>query len=152
MSFLHRRRHRLVTATAVISVGTVLSACASGSRPLPPGPAQVDVVMREYAFEFTPPRRAGRIVFRARNAGRADHELKLLVLPEDVPQIGEQLRSSGRRLVPSVATMLVRPPGRTGSFAVELTPGRYALVCFAADPDGVQHAHKGMASEFRLRA
>lgn len=107
--------------------------------------------MREYAFAYTPPRRAGRIVFRARNAGTAHHELKLLVLPDDVPPIREQLRSPARRLVPSVATMLTRAPGRKGTFAVELEPGRYALVCFLPDADGVQHAHKGMASEFRLR-
>jgi hypothetical protein len=46
--------------------------------------------------------------------------------------------------------MPARPPGSTTSVAVDLAPGRYGLVCFLPDPDGQQHAQKGMSSEFRI--
>lgn len=92
----------------------------------------------------------GRLVFRITNAGAAEHSVVLVSLPEDVPPIGEQLRSDDRRGVPTFAKVPARPPGSNDTFAVDLPPGRYALVCFVTDPDGVSHAAKGMASEFRV--
>jgi hypothetical protein len=42
-------------------------------------------------------------------------------------------------------------PGQTGSFAVDLPPGRYAFISFLIDRDGVSQALKGMATEFMVR-
>jgi hypothetical protein len=42
------------------------------------------------------------------------------------------------------------PPGGNGAVAVDLGPGRYALICFLTDDDGQSHALKGMATEFRI--
>lgn len=107
--------------------------------------------MAEFRFDYdvTPP--AGRVVFRARNLGRANHELLLLSLPADLPPVREQLQSSERRPVNTVGRIPPRVPGATGTFAVDLVPGRYAMVCFVVDPDGEQHAVKGMTAEFRVR-
>ncbi len=106
--------------------------------------------MAEYRFEHPSTVPAGRQVYRITNAGAAPHSLVLVSLGDDVPPILEQLRSETRRGAPTFAKLPQRPPGSLDTFAVELPPGRYALVCFVTDPDGVSHALKGMASEIRV--
>lgn len=128
------------------------SACArsEGAALLPARPQTVDVVMREYRFDYTPPASAGRVVFNVRNGGRLHHDLVLVLLPEDVPPLAEQLRGSDRRVVATIASVPDRAPGQRATFATDLAPGRYGLICFVKDADGVQHAQKGMSSEFRV--
>jgi len=106
--------------------------------------------MTEYAFRHPPTVPPGRQVFRVTNAGSAPHSLVLVALADDVPPILEQLRSDTRRATPTLAKLPSRPPGSHDTFAVELPAGRYGLVCFVIAPDGVSHATKGMASEFRV--
>lgn len=106
--------------------------------------------MRDFAFEYTRSIPAGRVVFRARNVGRLQHELALVPLSEDFPPIDVQLHGSVRRTVDAIAGIHGRDPGQSGTFAVDLVAGhRYALLCFFEAPDGESHAVKGMASEFR---
>lgn len=124
--------------------------CGGGSESFPPKPQVVDVTMRDYRFEYEPPRASGRIVFRARNEGRLSHELVLVFLDEGIPPLEEQLRSSERRVVPTLAGLPRRGAGRAGTFAVDLAPGRYGLICFLKDADGRQHDQKGMNAEFRI--
>lgn len=123
----------------------------SARPPLPPAPPVVDVVMREYSFSHLPGVKAGRVVFRFTNAGTQPHSAVLVALPEDVPPIDEQLRSDERRAVATYARIPDRPPGSHDTFAVDLAPGRYALICFTDGADGVTHALKGMSSEIRAR-
>jgi hypothetical protein len=134
----------------VVLAGALLTSCSSSAEAFPPAPTVVSVSMTEYRYRFMPPSEAGRIVFDVRNNGRLDHELVLIVLPEGVASIDEQLRSKKRRVVPTVAELAPRRPGQRGTFAVDLTPGRYAMVCFVQDPDGSQHATKGMNADFRI--
>ncbi len=107
--------------------------------------------MDEYLFDYDAPSAPGRVVFDVRNNGRLGHQLVLIHLPEGVPSIDRQLRSKDRKVVATVATLAPRGPGRRGTFAVDLDPGRYATVCFVNDADG-QHAQKGMNAEFRIRS
>lgn len=134
-------------------VATFLAtSCTHPGPELPGPPVIVDVAMREYAFDppvGTIPR--GQIVVRGRNAGKLDHEIVLLGLPEDLPSIADQLRSDERRAVDTIASMPPRRPGRKGVFAALLPPGRYALACFVKDADGKNHLGKGMSTEFRVR-
>lgn len=106
--------------------------------------------MREYGFDHASLVAAGRVVFRVRNAGTLTHELVLVALPEDFPPIDVQLHSGDRQGVDTVAAVHNRPPGTTTTFSSDLSPGRYAFICFVKDPDGVSHALKGMSSEFRV--
>jgi hypothetical protein len=106
--------------------------------------------MTEYHFEHAPRVAAGRVVFRLHNAGTRTHELVLVALPDDFRPIDEQLRSEDREGVETVVVVRDRQPGNTDTFASDLQPGRYAFICFVTDPDGVQHALKGMSSEFRV--
>jgi uncharacterized cupredoxin-like copper-binding protein len=138
---------RLVAAVLLASA----SSCSGSSRSFPPPARTVHVDMREYRFDYRKSFRAGRTVVRVRNRGELVHQLVLINLPADVPPLDTQLRSGERRVVPTIVDVQARPPGATGSFAVDLDPGRYGFVCFVQDPDGRQHAQKGMSSEFRVR-
>ncbi|MGH2703665.1 MAG: hypothetical protein ACRDJ4_00785 [Actinomycetota bacterium] len=140
-----RRVRLLVTLLALLE-----ASCRAGAAPLPPAPAVVEITMREYAYEYERPIPRGRVVFRVRNEGSLQHELVLIIIPEGVPPLDQQLRGSERRVVSTFVSMPPRAPGGTGTFAVDLEPQRYGLVCFVTDPDGQQHALKGMSSEFRV--
>ena len=148
-----RRRGR---PSKLVDVGIILLvvagvSCERSERALPPGPATVQVTMSDNRFGYRPPRATGRVVFEARNEGRVDHELVLVIVPEDLPPLDAQLRSGSRRVIATLAGVPRRQPGRRGAFAVDLEPGRYGIICFIEDADGVQHAQKGMSSEFRVR-
>jgi len=126
----------------------------SGSSPstyLAPAPAVVNVAMRDYRFDYNPAIPAGPVVFRVSNQGRLDHELLLTVLPEGFPPIDAQLHGSIRRPLGILGQLPRRRPGISGTFAVDLAPGRYAMISFVAGTDGVQDDLKGMSSEFRVR-
>lgn len=135
-------------------LGSMPLASCGGSEenqaPLPRAAPVVVVTMREYHFDYNPAIRSGRVVFRFVNEGQRFHRPALLPLPEDLPPIDVQLRGSKRRSISPFAGVYDRRPGATGTFAVDLVAGRrYALICYARDPDGSSHALKGMASEFR---
>ena len=124
--------------------------CGRRDDSYPPPPQIVSVAMTEYRYAYDPPSTAGRIVVDARNRGRLDHELVLVRLPDGVEDIDAQLRSGRRIVVPTIARMAPRPPGRRGTFAVDLDPGRYAFICFVPDADGGQHAQRGMSAQFEV--
>jgi len=138
-------------AAAVLAV-VGMNACAATPTKSMPGPAVVDVKMSEYRFSYDRRRLAkGRVVFTFENIGRLDHDASLVILPTEVGPIVEQLRSSNRLLVARQSAIPAIKPGRGGTFAVDLKPGPYALICFVADPDGKQHGAKGMASKFTVK-
>lgn len=161
-----RERRRAVLGSIKVSNSWALRAaggvlfvlfggCAKEPAPagfLPAGPAIVDVVEHDYSYTLGRQGQlpAGRTVFRISNRSALDHDLSLVAVPEDVPPILDQLRSADRRAVATLARLPSRPRGTRDAFAVELTPGRYALLCFENDPDGQTHALKGMAVEFRV--
>lgn len=134
---------------AVILVVTSVS-CASQPA-LPPKPATVDVTMREFRYDHGPIP-GGRVVFRIPNAGTVPHRLSLVPLPAHVPPIQEQLKGEARQVVFTQASIPDTLPGQTGTFAVDLAPGRYAMICFNVDENGKSHALQGMAKEFQVPA
>lgn len=140
---------RLLVAAAVVLLVTSCRQQATGA-PLPPGRPVVDLVMREYAFDYATPVPSGQVLFKVVNAGRVNHRLILVPLPEDAPPLDEQMHSTEGRVVTPLVGIPDRPPGAEDSFAVFLPPGRYGLVCFTRTEEGIPHAHKGMLSEFRV--
>lgn len=123
---------------------------SGSSQALPPPPRRFDITMQEYAFDHLPVAPSGRVVVQVHNAGSLPHQLVLVKLPEDLPPLAEQLRSDTRQAVDTLANLTDRPAGSRNTIAVDLDPGRYGLVCFLRDPDGLQHHAKGMSSEFRV--
>lgn len=136
----------------VALVALVVSSCGGDSQDaaLPPPPQVVNVQMREYAFAYDRPISPGRTVFRVHNSGRRTHELVLIPLPEDFPPLDEQFRSKTGRLIAPLGRVRPLKPGRSGTFAVDLTPGRYGMASLVDDSDGTSDARKGMTSEFRV--
>lgn len=132
-----------------------LAACSPDSSPRsapPPPPAApvVVVTMTDHRFDYDEPVPAGRVVFRVVNEGTVRHHLTMVPLAEDLPPIAEQLAGKERRLVKPFAGIYDREPGDSGTFAVDLAPGRrYALICSVVDENGEPHWRKGMVAEFR---
>jgi hypothetical protein len=109
----------------------------------------VTVVQREYRFEVASMLPEGRVVIDLQNMGTLPHQLALVRLPPDVPPLAQQLRGGERRAISNIALML-RPPGSTRTFALDLTRGRYGMLCFLPAADGESHALKGMIAEFEV--
>lgn len=111
----------------------------------------VDVTMRDYRFDYRKPLPAGQVVFRVANAGSVNHRFVLVPLPDDFPPIDVELRDEEqRRVTPLAGIRDIAPSGET-TLAVDLSPGRYAFICFVLADDGKTHALKGMTSEVRVR-
>lgn len=149
-------RHQSAAARAIRAAACVLMvapACGRQERPLPPAPAVVNVVMREYAFDHDKPLLSpGRAAFRVQNRGRLAHQLILLSIPPDAPSVEELFGSAGKKLgLSPLAILPDQPAGDRSSFAYDLGPGRYAFVCILKIPEGGTHAERGMSSEFRVR-
>lgn len=124
---------------------------AAREKPLPPPPQVVPLSLQDYRFDYEPPVSQGRVVFRVHNAGSQAHEVVLVPLPDDFPPIDKQLRSEKRQGAATIVDLPTQPPGATTTFAVDLAPGRYAMVCFREGADKEIHALKGMTSEFRVK-
>jgi uncharacterized cupredoxin-like copper-binding protein len=108
--------------------------------------------MSEYRFDAPTELPMGRAVFRVPNEGRIEHQMQVLQLPEDFPAtFEEQFRSENRVAVMPIMSVPRQAPGATAVFALDLLPGRYGLVCFVVDPDGANHAGKGMTAMFTVR-
>lgn len=144
--------HRFMFSAATCGAA-LLSGCASGPHTaayLPSGPEVVQVVEQDRSYALD--RReipAGRALFRVENRSMLAHDLSLVALAEDMPPINDQLRSSNRRAVATLARLPSRPSGSSDALAVDLVPGRYALLCFEKDGTGEPHALLGMAVELR---
>lgn len=150
-----RRRNcvslRIVSiALAVLTSSSCQDEPDVAQRPLPPAAPVILVTAREYSFELPDVLPAGRVVFRTLNAGTERHDPSIVLLDDDVPPIDVYLRQPGRRPIRAFAGVNPREPGDTGTFAVDLVPGRrYAFVCFIQPPGEERHAEKGMAREAR---
>jgi hypothetical protein len=148
-----RRRGVRVGVAILAGVGGIVGVAVASpdGKTVLPGPQVVDLTMTDNRYEYLPPARAGRVVFRVRNAGTQQHRIAVYPLPEDMPPIDVQLRGSERRNVERLAAPLPRRPEETQSFAVDLQPGqRYAFLCFLRSPtEQKTYAELGMSSEFR---
>lgn len=129
----------------------LLGSCQASPPALPAVVTVVDVTMREYAYGYEAAIPAGRVVLELHNADDVGHELVLLAMEEEFPlTIGEVARTPEQEAFPTVADLPTMEPGGRGVVALDLAPGRYAMICLLDDPDGENHFQKGMSSEFRV--
>lgn len=159
MSRWRRRRSSTVNAAPAFRValgaaaGLLLTSCPSLSTASPPVPAEPPVIsvgMRDssYSFEqevFAP----GRLVFQAHNRDDRDHDLALVELPDDASGVEEWLEGGVGGVHP-IYTMADRAPGEKGTFAVDLPPGHYGMLCLVENDDGTPHYQEGMVASFRV--
>lgn len=143
---------RLTWLVLCLLLPALAGGCAQAERrpALPPSPPLVDLRLSEYRIEDSQRRRpipAGRVVFRAANRGQTNHQVLLVRIPKDVPDLTAQLRSPQRRQVEAIEYLPDLEPGSSSVFASDLFAGRYGLICFLTAPDGASHAVKGMSAE-----
>jgi hypothetical protein len=126
------------------------------TRPPPPEfHANFHMAMFEYEFVVVQPLRKGRHTFYVVNRGNQIHQASFIRLnpgasAEDVLTALEQdtpLHLPGTL----IGGMSGLEPGRDGSFAAELKPGRYAIMCLFSNPvPSESHAAKGMVMNFTV--
>jgi len=126
-----------------------MAACGKPAA-LPASPPTVKVDMAEYRFSYNRKISPGRVVFRIANKGKLVHRMILTPWPANLAPIQQELHNDKPNPITPIAGIDDRPPGTEGFFAVDLTPGKYAMLCLFIDPDKQAHALKGMASEFTV--
>lgn len=131
---------RRITPLALLFL-IALTACGGD-----PEPISADVGLIDYAYVGLPPSMPAGSTLTVTNSSSSElHELVALQLPEDEARSAAEIVADQDALVglfPSVAAVLIAPPGETG-FAVEGTgtlteAGRYLIIC--AIPTGADPA------------
>jgi len=139
----------LVVAAAALAIDTL----GGGSRPL--APSRITITADEYVFLMPDTVPAGTATLELVNRGEELHHAMLIRLDEDrtLEELREELQaalqagSEPRPWVVFAGGPNAVDPGVSASVTVALEPGRYALVCLIASPDGDLHAAKGMIRE-----
>lgn len=111
--------------------------------------------LSEYQFGFATPPTAGKHAIRVVNDGVQPHEAVLMRLASG--KTGEDVLKwvgSGYQGPPPaepVAGVSPESPGHENIMMVDLTPGKYTLLCFIPDEkDGAPHAQHGMIHDFSV--
>jgi hypothetical protein len=111
----------------------------------------VTITAKEYGFLAPDTVPAGVTTIRLLNRGMELHHVELIRLDagRTMKDFFTALQAGGPP--PAWAHMVGGPntpvPGGESVAALDLAPGRYALVCFIPSPDGKPHVMKGMAKE-----
>jgi hypothetical protein len=129
---------------------TVVSGSGAAEAP------RADMIMslRDYSFVLSGQATAGRRVIQVRNDGAQTHEVELVRLApgksvHDVLVWVEKPAGPPPGLPLGGVSPLAR--GGVASFDVELTAGRYGMICFLPDAkDGKPHHDHGMIQEFEV--
>jgi hypothetical protein len=130
----------------------VVGAAAPMSEPA----ADVRVTLREYTATLSTPLTSGRHTLRIENIGRQDHEFLLVRLkPGRSPEDVERWSGGGQIGPPPIEEWMGLAgigPGAVAWLDVELTAGRYVILCLAPDEsDGKPHFHHGFRQLVTVR-
>jgi hypothetical protein len=130
----------------------------------------VAVEATEYKFTGLPSTaEAGRVVITFANKGKEQHELALVRINDGVTESVQDLLMLPEEEADAKVKFIggaFADPGGTAATAAELTPGRYAAVCFvsvgstpeavaaatanSSEVEGQPHAMVGMTAEFTV--
>ncbi|MDQ6872539.1 MAG: hypothetical protein M3037_11135 [Gemmatimonadota bacterium] len=146
----------MIQPLTVTALGGVTQAGTSTSY-VPESTPDVHLELFEYAFKFSKPLVAGKHTIHVMNSGTQEHEAVLLKLAPGKSMKDFDAWSENGMKGPSPAQpgpgMAGLGKGRTGTFDVDLTPGKYGLVCWIPDAkDGKPHEMHGMVQEFTVAA
>lgn len=124
---------------------------------------RVAVSAVDYAFEGVPETLpAGIVTFDFSNEGEEVHEMLMVRYKDASTTIEDLMKLSDKEAQAKIDFLGASfgPPGATDTESKELTPGKYALVCFvpvgstspkaARKADGPPHVAKGMSVEFTV--
>jgi hypothetical protein len=162
-----RARSSTGVLAAVVVVVALLSGCAADTAAVnPAGPASASTVeviaggegAAAYAFELPERVPPGPTRISLRNDGDEPHHAQLFKLHRDatVDELAAAL-ATGDPAAPlehgslEGGTALVSPGQTSKADAiVELTEGRYVVICVVEGPDGVPHLAHGMLRQFEV--
>lgn len=146
------RLNRAITVTMLLGLASTTGCTPHRAVSGPPSVPAISVRMIEYSFLFDHRRfSAGRATFQIKNSGKLSHNLALYIVPDDAPNVASQIAANDFGNDVEQAVIFSRPPGATGTFAVDLVSGRrYVFLCRFRDSDGSPHYAKGMAAEFQV--
>jgi len=139
-----------------VKAGVTQAAMATNSYAATPAP-DIHLVMKDYGFAFSKPLTKGKHVIHVMNEGPQEHEAIFIKLApgKHVSDFGKWATTGDMKGPPPampVDGMAGLAKGRTGIFTANLTPGTYALICFAPDAkDGKPHSEHGMTQEFEIK-
>lgn len=124
---------------------------------------RVDVTAVDYAFEGVPETLpAGIVTFAFSNEGDELHEMLMVRYKDPSTTIDDLMKLSDKEAQKAIDFLGASfgPPGYSDVESKELTPGKYALVCFVAvgstsekaarKADGPPHVARGMSAEFTV--
>lgn len=119
------------------------------------GPADVQVTLRDYSFDFAPELTAGRHTLRVQNAAAQPHEVIVFKLaPGKTAQdlmAWMQTEQGAPPAMPMGGTTLLST-GEVNQVTADFEPGEYALLCFVPDAkDGKPHVAHGMVRQITVR-
>ena len=147
-----------IALTLVACGGTESKSDVGGTAPAPAKPKTNAVDLRggEYAFLMPDTIEGGWTTFEFANTGAEPHEFALAKLGagKTIADVNALLADPASQEQPPPDWVQIRAGIPTldareeASLAQELEPGRYVLLCFLADPEGVSHIERGMVREF----
>ena len=165
------RRQRTLFIPLVLAAVVLLIGCGGGgdkegkmaeNHPASPGvvipkPAdatQVDVALREWAVAPAQSSvKAGKVYFLAENAG-PEHPHELVIVrtnlgPLDLPFQNNKVNEDKLDVVDEIEEFA---PRSSASLSVDLTPGKYLLICNITEEDKQigSHYKKGMVAAFTV--
>ena len=127
---------------------------SSGARAEPV--ADVNVRLSNYKFTMSKPLTVGHHVIRVTNDAEQPHEIVVVKLPpgKTVAALAQWVEDGMNGQPPAMPLGGISPlqKGRSATFPLELTPGRYGMICFLPDmKDGKSHSMHGMTTEFTVQ-
>ena len=144
-------------AKGMIQPLTVTATGAPAAAYAPDAAPDVRLELTDYAFRFSKPLTAGTHTIEVVNTGPQEHEAVFVKLAAGKTMQDVDTWFMGGMRGPAPMTpapgMAALGKGRTGTFTMTLTPGRYSVACFVPDAkDGKPHEMHGMVQEFTVAA
>jgi uncharacterized cupredoxin-like copper-binding protein len=143
-----------VLASLVMAVAVGIVACGGGgpsNKSNAPVTSTVTVSLKEWSVEASAQQvKPGTVTFVVSNAGTMPHDF--VVIKSDLPPEQLPVDADGRVIESKVNTLGridAFAAGSTQSLSLDLTPGKYLLICNVVDASGskpVSHYRNGMVA------
>jgi hypothetical protein len=148
----HMAKGMMQPLTVSATGGVMQAGAAYAPTPSP----DMHLVMKDYGFTLSKPLTAGKHVIHVMNEGPQEHEAIFIKLApgKHIADFNSWALEGMKGPPPGMPVdgMAGMSKGRTGIFSANITPGTYALTCFAPDAkDGKEHSKHGMTAEFVVK-
>jgi uncharacterized cupredoxin-like copper-binding protein len=134
-------------APALMALALLVVACAGPAAEAPSG-SQVVAELADYKITVNVPSvKAGSIKIGVRNLGTMEHSFEVLktdLAPDKLPVDGASAKANEDGKVGGIPSI---PAGKSAAVTLDLTPGKYVLICNVAG-----HYQLGMHTGFTVDA